>query len=352
MTAKKTNTKSVANRRTNLKKTKKNLKQLSSSGGKHALRSSIRIVKYGAKSFTRNLWLSAAATLVMTFTLVILFVTIVASVVLSNTANTLRDKIDITLFFYPGTSAETLNSLKEVLQADPNVKSATPSTTEDEYQLTLKENQDNQDLIAVLTDETMDMKELMLKVTQAAIRVKVYNPGDLSSIKNLVENHELFVANIDPEKESNYEVNRTEIETINTWAKIAKNGGIILGAIFLVVSVLIIFNTVRMSIFSRREEIYMMKLVGANKSFIRGPFLVEAQISGIIAGVIAATISFFGFKFFAPKLTAYGIDTSFITDILDSNKLVFVFLGMILIGAGIGSISALLASKRYLKKTK
>lgn len=106
-----------------------------------------------------------------------------------------------------------------------------------------------------------------------------------------------------------------------------------------------------MAIFSRREEIYMMNLVGADKGFIRGPFLVEAEICGIIAGIVAGVVSYAGFKVLSPKLTSYGIDVSQINDVLESNQLVLVFLAFILVGALIGRISARLAVHKYLKKT-
>ena len=105
-----------------------------------------------------------------------------------------------------------------------------------------------------------------------------------------------------------------------------------------------------MAIFSRREEIYMMKLVGADKGFIRGPFLVEAEICGLIAGVVAGTASYFGFKFLAPKLAGYGIDVTTITNILESNQLILVFLVFIVSGLLIGRIAAGLAVSKYLHK--
>ena len=94
----------------------------------------------------------------------------------------------------------------------------------------------------------------------------------------------------------------------------------------------------------------MMKLVGADKRFIRGPFLVEAEICGVIAGVIAATVSYFGFMFLAPKLSGYGIDVSSITNILQSNQLILVFLVFIAVGVVIGRISSMLAVSKYLHK--
>ena len=95
----------------------------------------------------------------------------------------------------------------------------------------------------------------------------------------------------------------------------------------------------------------MMKLVGAEKSFIRGPFLIEAEICGLIAGVVAATVSYLGFEFMAPKLANYGIDVKVITDILESNKLILVYLAFIGLGIIIGRLSARLAVSKYLNKS-
>ena len=169
-------------------------------------------------------------------------------------------------------------------------------------------------------------------------------------LENKFESDATFKRYIDLEKAPTYDVNQAEIATITSWARIARTGGIILAVIFLVVSVLIIFSTIRMAIFSRREEIYMMKLVGADKGFIRGPFLVEAEICGVVAGVIAATASYFLFMFFAPKLSNYGINVDAIIDILESNKLILVYLVFIGLGIIVGRVSAWLAVSKYLRK--
>ncbi len=328
--------------------TKKNLRTLTKNGGAHKLRNSTRIVKYGAINFARNIWLSAAASLIMTVTLLILFITVIASVILSETADVMRDKIDITIYFKPQTSVETLAELSKIMSADPNVKSVETSTSEKEYLRFIEENASNTELISTLDDP--DMKEIMLSTMNSTMSVKVYDLDNLDSIRNLVAANELFIKNVDNEKEATYDENRSEISTITSWANIAKNGGIILGAVFLGISILVIFNTIRMAIFSRREEIYMMKLVGADRGFIKGPFLVEAQLSGILSGIIAATIGYFGFCFLEPKLTAYGIDVSTIMNILESNKLVLVYLVMSGGGMLIGTISANLAVHKYLRR--
>lgn len=328
------------------KETKEHIKTLVENTNVSRTRNASRIVKYGAAGFTRNIWLSIAATLVMTVTLVILMITILASLILSATADTIRSKIDITIFFKPRTSIELLEVMSQEMSYDSNVKSIEVTTSEDEINNLMQDN-NNEALANTFNDP--DMYEHMLNAMQAVMRIKVNNPDNLDSIRQIVETSPLFQENLDDEKKPTYDVNRAQIETISSWATIAKNGGLILGAVFLVISILVIFNTIRMAIFSRREEIEMMHLVGADLNFIRGPFLVEAQICGLISGLLSTTIVLVGFRFLAPNLTGYGIDISTVADLFESNMLVAVYGVMIVIGMAIGTISARLAMRKYLK---
>ena len=327
---------------------KKNLRTMQRNRSRHIIREKARVVKYGTKGFSRNIWLSMAATAVMSITLIILFVTIVASVILTNTAQMMKDKIDITIYFKPGLTEDILGNLKETISKDGNIKSVESSTSEQEYEKFLAENQESDDIINVLDE---DMKKMMVDRMQATMRIKVYDIDNLDSIKEIVEKDETFSQYVDDQKLPTYDVNRAEINTITSWASIARTAGIVLAVVFLVISILIIFSTIRMAIFSRKEEIYMMKLVGADRSFIRGPFLIEAELCGIVAGLIAATVSYFGFKYMSPKLFSYGIDVDSINRIMESNQLILVFLAFIGVGVLIGRISARLAVSKYLHKT-
>lgn len=326
---------------------KKSLRTMRKNRKRHIVREKVRVVKYGTKGFSRNIWLSMAATVVMAITLIILFATVVASVILTNTAQLMKDKIDITIYFKPGLTEETLDSLTEMMESNDNVKSIEVSSSEQEYEKLLEENKDKYNL-ANLFDGDQDV---LMDELNSTMRIKVYDIDNLDSVKAIVEKQEGFAEYVDDKRPPTYDVNRAEINTITSWASIARTSGIVLAIVFLVISILIIFSTIRMAIFSRREEIYMMKLVGADKSFIRGPFLIEAELCGIIAGVVAGVISYFGFIKLAPKLADYGIDVSSISSIMQSQQVVLVFLIFIAVGVLIGRVSARLAVSKYLHKT-
>lgn len=326
------------------------LKTMSKNSRGNFLRNNLRILKYGVIGYGRNIWLSITSTFVMTLTLILLFITVIASIILSSTADRMRDKIDITIFFKPGTEVAALQEMTDIVKKDSNVKSAEYSTSDQEYAKVIDDTKKTGDaaLLATLNDD--DMKEAMLKSMQSTLRIKVYNADRLDNIKNIVTTNTTFKDNLDPKREPTYNTNNTAIETIASWANIAKTGGFALSGVFLVISILVIFNTIRMAIYSRSEEIYMEKLVGADNHFVRGPFLVEAMISGILAGVFATILGFLTFGFAAPKLTSYDIDVSEIGKIIYSPNYLLVSLALIFLGIIIAFTSSRLAVSKYLKK--
>ncbi len=329
--------------------TKDRLKTMSKNASGSFFRTKIRIIKYGLSGFVRHIWLSLAATVVTTFTLIILFVTVIASIILSSTADYMRQKIDITVYFTPGTADDALNSMADTMRKDPNVTNVETANSEQEYENYLKEQElkNDEDTLSLITGD--EMKDILISTMQATMRIKVADSNELDSIKNIVESDQEFIDNVDPTKPPTYDVNSTQISTITSWANMAKTGGLVLSGIFLVVSILVIFNTIRMAIFSRREEIYMEKLIGADNSFIRGPFLVEAELCGVIAGIIASVAGIIAYNSISERLAGYGIHISTVSNVLSSNKAILVALVMIALGWLINTISARFAVRKYLK---
>ena len=129
----------------------------------------------------------------------------------------------------------------------------------------------------------------------------------------------------------------------------ASRAGIVAAVIFIVISVLIIFNTIRMTIFSRRDEISMERSIGADNYFIRGPFLVEAELYGIIAAIIAMILGYLVLTKLLPSLGSYIEVTR--TQAIVSQWWWAILLGMMFIGFLIGDLSARMALRKYLKNT-
>ena len=328
---------------------KRGLKVMKKTRAKHPIREEGRILKYGTKGFARNFWLSAAATVVMTVALIITFATIVANIVLTDTSNNIiQSKADMVVQLKPNLSEETLKQLKEIISADKNVKEVNIITASQNYDKILKDNEGNEEVLAALDDE---LREKFIDRTQVLMQINVHDITKMDGINNILENDPLFVKNIDKSQASSIEENQAKLARVAKLTVIIRIIGIVLALIFLAVSIMIIYSTIRMAIFSRREEIYMMKLVGADKRFIRGPFLVEAEIGGLVAGILAATVSYFGFMALEPWLNKFEFVTGRVTEVLQSNQLALIFLIFILAGFVIGRVAAWLAVTKYLRKS-
>jgi cell division transport system permease protein len=140
-------------------------------------------------------------------------------------------------------------------------------------------------------------------------------------------------------------------DTVNSILKVSnflQIAGLISSILSTIISILIIFNTIRMAIFTRKQEIEIMKLVGATNWFIRGPFIFEAAMYGIIGAVVATSLGYVLLLSGGPKLSSYGIQTGPILDYFRHYP-IFIIGGELLIGILIGGISSLLAMSRYLK---
>ena len=326
---------------------KSQLKNMLKSGKNHPFRTAARVTKYGTSGFARNLWLSVASIFVMSITLVVIFATLVANVVLMSITNTMRDKIDITVYLKPATSGEQLLHFSKILYKNKNVRLVEVADSNQELEKFAEDRKDSPEIIGALKDP--EMRELLLKSMNATMTIKLKNIDEIAAVKQTIEQDTEIKNHLDPEKPPTYETKRTIIDRIKNWANTARIGGFTLGAIFLTISILMIVNTVKVAIFSRKEEIYMMKLVGASQSFTKGPFLVEAEISGIISGIIATVISVLAMNFILPKLAGAEINTIIFGKTLSIEHIIITTTAMLVVGALIGAIAARLAIRKYIK---
>lgn len=301
----------------------------------------VRMCRYGINNFTRNAWLTIAATAVMTITLLIIFVTAVAHNVLTDTVDSLRDKVDMSIYVKTDTSDDAIGQIRTDLQNLPSVTDVryiTPAEAREEF---VRANANDADMIDAVKEAVNSFP--------GTFRVKVLDINDTTELASFVNDNQTLQENIDPNRSPSFAgERRSSIQAIGRTASFAQRAGIGASAVFVVISMLIIFNTIRMAIFNRREEIHMMKLIGAEKSFIRGPFLVEAMVYGFIAALIASGVGYAALVVSAPSLKDYQINIQPTLDMLTLYA-GFALLAMIVIGAIIGIISSLLATRRYLK---
>lgn len=301
----------------------------------------VRMVRYGINNFSRNTWLTIAATAVMTITLLIIFATFAARDVLTNTVGTIRDKVDMTIYIQSDAKESAVRSVAGDVRNLDNVVSVNIVTPEEARNQFVEDNRADATTLNSLNNSDPEFPW--------RLRIKLSDINDTSELQQFVSDNKNLKDIIDHSEPPSFAgPQRTAIERIGGWVSFADKAGIAAGSVFVAISSLIIFNTIRMAIFNRREEIQMMTLIGAERSFIRGPFVVEAVVYGFIAAVVATALGIGALYMFQDTLSANGIAISQTVNWVVAYS-PFVLLSMIAIGALIGVISSLLATRRYLK---
>ena len=299
----------------------------------------IRMVRYGVNNFTRNAWLTIAATAVMTITLLIIFMTVAAQNILQNILADITRTTNMSIYLKTETTAEQARPIMEDLKKLSNTESVEFIDSEQARADYAQEKKQDSTVLNAITEATNRFS--------AILRITVRDINDTSQLSKFVRTNENLKTYIDTNRQSSFDKNET-IENIAGWTDLARKIGLVMSGVFVAVSALIIFNTIRMAIFSRKEEIQMMKLVGADRSFIRGPFVVEAMVYGFVAAVIASVLGYLLLQNLRDGLQPRGVDVNSTMNLVVTYG-GFVLLGMIALGALIGTVSSLLATRRYLK---
>lgn len=301
----------------------------------------VRMIRYGVNNLGRNAWLTIAATAVMTITLLIIFTTVVARDVLTNTVQSIRSSIDMTVYIESAAEEAQVKDVARLVDDLESVRQVSILTPEDGRKQFIEDNQSDPQALNSLNHSDPQFPW--------RLRVNLEDINETKELQQFVDSNEELAPILSKSNPPSFAgPQRAAIETIGGWVSFAERVGITAGSVFVVISSLIIFNTIRMAIFNRREEIQMMKLIGAERSFIRGPFVVEAIVYGFVAALIATGLGIFAVSAIQDTLAEQGIVVADTMSWLISYSPV-VLLAMIVIGALIGVISSLFATRRYLK---
>jgi len=300
-----------------------------------------RVLRYGLDSFLRNSWLSVAATVVMTITLLIIFTTFASQNILTDTVKDLSNKVDMSIYLKTETTDETAAKITTDLKKLSSVVSVAYISAAQARDDIAKKNSDNADVLAAISEAT--------NKNPATLRVVIKDINNTSELEDFVKTNKTVKDSLNPDYAPSFAgERRNTIKSIGRVVGFVSKVGVAVGILFVAISALIIFNTIRMAIFNRKEEIQMMKLIGADKSFIRGPFLIEAMIYGLIAALAATGLGIWGLYSISGTLTSYQVNVQ-PTIKLVSLYAGFTLMAMIGIGALIGAISSMLATRRHLK---
>lgn len=309
----------------------------------HFLITQWRIIKTGAQNLVRNLTLAIAAIAVMVITLTIILFSVIANQTFSNTIRQITDKIDISVYLKDEVAAndQQRSQLIDELRGFQNVRDVKFISKDDALESYKEANKKNPELLSAISQTDNPLP--------ASLQIKPVDPNKIEEIKTFLEKPE--VRKLQSE-ETSYSGDRKEaIDKISQATAFMQRAGIVGIVIFTIVSIMIIFNTIRMAIFNRRDELQIMRLLGASTWFIRGPFVVETVMYGIIAAMISVVIcnALFVVSSAAFEASSLGVlDINFASTFFRENYWLILTV-QLAIGILIGAASSAIATRRYLK---
>ena len=300
-----------------------------------------RIIRSGYKNFIRSGFTSVASVLIMTITLFVITSLIFVQVALNSSLNDIKEKVDVTVYFVQDTSEADILGVQSALEKLPEVKTVTYTSSEEALNQ-FKDKHAND----YLTLQALD--ELNGNPLGATLNIKAKDPSQYESISNYFENGDAFskgtLTIID---KVDYHQNKIVIDRLNAIISGAQKLGFVFSLILILISLAITFNTIRLIIYMSREEIGVMRLVGAGKKYIQGPFIV----SGVLVGLTSAIVTIL---LFIPISIWLGNQ---MTDFVGINMFTYykdnffqLFIIMLVSGVLLGGISSFLAVIRYIKK--
>jgi len=293
----------------------------------------------GVLNFVRNGMVSLASILIMTITLSVITGIVLFEHVLDTTLANVETKVDVSVYFVPGVDESRINSLKDKIDALPQVANTEYIKEKQALDDFRTRHQNDQTTLQALDELDSNPIGAMLNISAKDISQyesisKFFNDGTtLDAGTQSIIDHISY--------------NKNEIDIINSILHKGRTLGFAIVLVMMILSVIITFNTIRLAIYFSREEISVMRLVGGSRAQVHGPFFVEGALYGIVAS-IATLILFIPITFwFGRNMTDFfgGINlfSYYMSHILEFLVIVVVF------GVGLGALSSALASRKYLR---
>ncbi|MEY3784583.1 MAG: hypothetical protein RLZZ230_905 [Candidatus Parcubacteria bacterium] len=299
-----------------------------------------RVFKAGFVGFWRNAYVSLASIFVLTIALFVIGSTMFLNQLLNTSLDILQSKVDINVYFVPDAPQDEIDRIRESVAALPDVSSVKYTTSEEALAEYRERNKDD-------TISLQALEELGENPLGATIAIQAKETSQYENIARFLdEQRALEQPQIPVIDEINYRDTKGSIDTLNSIINATKQASLIILGILLLAAVLITFNTIRLAIYTSREEISIMRLVGAGNMYIRGPFMLQGIMYGFISGVLALLLFYPLLTWLGPRTEAFfelNLFTYYIAHFTE------IFGVLVSIGIVLGLVSSTFAVARYLR---
>lgn len=294
-----------------------------------------RIIQFGFKGFRRNGWLSTATVAITILALMVFVGLILFRVTTQQAVTSIQDKIDISVYFKSETPEDQILSIKQSLENLSEVKGVNYVSSDKALELFKAMHKSDQVI-------SQAINELNNNPFQASLNIRAQKPEQYATIARYLTAPNLsnFIDNV------SYAKNQVVIDRLARIIDNVNKAGFTLTLFLSLIAGLVVFNTIRLAIYSNREEIGIMRVVGASNALVRGPYMVEGVISGAIAAVASLIVMAPAVYFASPYLGVFipglNLFQYFISNFFTLLGYQFIF------GIGIGALSSFIAVRRYL----
>ena len=297
----------------------------------------IRIIKFSFQDIFRNIWLSLVTIIILILSLFTINTLLVVKLIGNAAIGAIKEKIDVNLFLKTSAEEDEIMALKAKISSFPEVKNVIYISKIEAFENFKNKHQDNPEIIEALN-------ELGKNPLTPSLVIK---PANLESFDSLINN--LYGIENEIIESQNFTNYKLLLNKINNITEKVSNAGLILSCIFIFITILVVYNSVRVAIYTHRREITIMKLVGASNSFVQMPYLLSGIFYAFISVLVIMLILYPFINLLQPYLETFFIGYNInLIDYYYSN--IFKIFGIQFIFASVINIFAsLLAVKKYSK---
>lgn len=297
----------------------------------------LRVIKFALQDIVRNISLSFMTVLILVLMLLSINTLIIIQVLTDEATKSIKGQIDVSIYFDHEATEDEIAEVREYVDSFPEVVEVTYYTEEEVLAQFREQHKDNEEVLAALgeLDENPLGPTIVVKTREPKDYQKVITALSVPEYENIIE-AKTFA---DTEK---------AIERIDTITTKVGEFGIILAILFGIIAFLIIFNTIRVAIYTQRTEISIKKLVGASNWYVRGPYILESFIFSIVSVLATYALIVLATSFLDPYVSVVFGQDYLLTNYFNSNIL-SLFGWQFLAVLALTVTSSALAMRKYLR---
>ena len=295
----------------------------------------LRVLKFSLQDISRNVWLSIVTITILVLTMFSINTLILTRAISENAINAVKEKVDISLYLKPDSSENEIFTLKTQINSLDDVKFVRYVSKQEALDSFRERNKNNPEILQALIELGRNPLSPSL----------IIGPKNINETSNLIERLKGLDSPIIESRD--FSDNRIVLEKIDNITNRIDDVVLFIILIFVVTSLLVIYNSIKVAVYTHKKEIEIMKLVGASNAFVYAPFLMSSLIYTLIATLIIIGLTFPLLQILQPYLEMFFVDYNI--DIISYfvNNFILIFGSQFLGISIINMLASYLAAKKY-----